>query len=133
MIGLDTNVVVRYLTQDDPTQSPIANEFIETTLSGSHLGFITLVSLVEIVWVLDACYEQTQDDLIKVIGSLLTTKQFKIESADLVYLALKRYEKGAADFSDAMIALVCEKEKCEKVVTFDKKAKHVGMELLLKK
>ena len=106
MIGLETNVVIRYLTQDDPVQSPIANEFIENTLNENNLGFISLVSLVEIVWVLDACYSQKKENLTKVIGSLLTIKQLKVESPDLVYLALKRYENGTADLSDAIIALV---------------------------
>ncbi|MEN0037625.1 MAG: type II toxin-antitoxin system VapC family toxin [Cellvibrio sp.] len=128
MIGLDTNVVIRYLTQDDAKQSAIANRIIEQELNEKNQGYITLISLIEITWVLESCYEQTKDDVINVLDSLLTIKQITIEKTDLVYLALKRFRSGNADFSDALIALVCENAGCKRVVSFDKKAATVGME-----
>ena len=128
MIGLDTNVVIRYLTQDDPKQSAIANRIIEQELTEKNQGYITLISLIEIACVLESCYEQTKDDLINVLDSLLTIKQISIEKTDLVYLALKRFRTGTADFSDALITLVCEDAGCKRVVSFDKKAVTVGME-----
>lgn len=128
MIGLDTNVVIRYLTQDDPKQSAIANHIIEQELSEKNQGYITLISLIEITWVLESCYEQTKEDLINMLDLLLTIKQISIEKTDLVYLALKRFRTGTADFSDALITLVCEDAGCKRVVSFDKKAVTVGME-----
>lgn len=128
MIGLDTNVVIRYLTQDDPKQSAIANRIIEQELTEKNQGYITLISLIEIAWVLESCYEQTKDDLINVLGLLLTIKQISIEKTDLVYLALKRFRTGTADFSDALITLVCEDAGCKRIISFDKKAVTVGME-----
>lgn len=128
MIGLDTNVVVRYLTQDDPKQSAIANRIIEQELTEKNQGYITLVSLIEITWVLESCYGQTKDDLINVLDLLITIKQIRIEKTDLVYLALKRFRTGTADFSDALITLVCEDAGCKRVVSFDKKVATVGME-----
>lgn len=128
MIGLDTNVVIRYLTQDDPKQSAIANRIIEQELTEKNQGYITLISLIEIAWVLESCYEQTKDDLINVLDLLLTIKQISIEKTDLVYLALKRFRTGTADFSDALITLVCEDAGCKRIVSFDKKAVTVGME-----
>lgn len=128
MIGLDTNVVIRYLTQDDPRQSAVANRIIEQELTEKNQGYITLISLIEIAWVLESCYEQTKDDLINVLDLLLTIKQISIEKTDLVYLALKRFRAGTADFSDALITLVCENAGCKRVVSFDKKAVTVGME-----
>lgn len=128
MIGLDTNVVIRYLTQDDAKQSAIANRIIEQELNEKNQGYITLISLIEITWVLESCYEQTKDDVINVLDSLLTIKQITIEKTDLVYLALKRFRSGNADFSDVLIALVCENAGCKRVVSFDKKAATVGME-----
>lgn len=128
MIGLDTNVVIRYLTQDDPKQSAIANRIIEQELTEKNQGYITLVSLIEIAWVLESCYEQTKDDLINVLDLLLTIKQISIEKTDLVYLALKRFRTGTADFSDALITLVCEDAGCKRIISFDKKAVTVGME-----
>ncbi|HSC68772.1 MAG TPA: type II toxin-antitoxin system VapC family toxin [Cellvibrio sp.] len=128
MIGLDTNVVIRYLTQDDVKQSAIANRIIEQELNEKNQGYITLISLIEITWVLESCYAQTKDDVINVLDSLLTIKQITIEKTDLVYLALKRFRSGNADFSDALITLVCEHAGCKRVVSFDKKAVTVGME-----
>lgn len=128
MIGLDTNVVIRYLTQDDPKQSATANRIIERELTEKNQGYITLISLIEITWVLESCYDQTKEELINVLDLLLTIKQISIEKTDLVYLALKRFRTGTADFSDALITLVCEDAGCKRVVSFDKKAVTVGME-----
>jgi len=130
MIGLDTNVLIRYLTQDDAKQSKKANKLIEEKLTDSKPGFVTLITLVEIAWVLESCYDQQKDQIIFIIHSLLTTKQLVIESADKVYLATKRYSTGGADFSDALIAVISENSGCDIVMTFDKKAKSVGMELI---
>lgn len=91
-------------------------------------GYVTLISLIEITWVLESCYEQTKEDLINMLDLLLTIKQISIEKTDLVYLALKRFRTGTADFSDALITLVCEDAGCKRVVSFDKKAVTVGME-----
>lgn len=128
MIGLDTNVVIRYLTQDDAKQSAIANRLIEKELNEKNPGYITLISLIEITWVLESCYEQTKEEIINVLNALLTVKQIAVEKADLVYLALKRFSSGTADFSDALIAIVCEDAGCKRIVSFDKKAVTVGME-----
>lgn len=128
MIGLDTNVVIRYLTQDDQKQSAVANRIIEQELTEKNQGYITLISLIEITWVLESCYEQTKEDIINVLDLLLTIKQISIEKTDLVYLALKRFRTGTADFSDALITMVCEDAGCKRVVSFDKKAVTVGME-----
>ena len=127
MIGLDTNVLVRYLTQDDPSQSAKANEIIEKQLTSRNPGFITSIVLVEVVWVLEACYEQTRGAIEEVINALLTTRQLVIDEADLVYLALRRFSAGNADFSDALIAVISENRGCYSVVSFDKKARSVGM------
>ncbi len=130
MIGLDTNVIVRYITQDDSKQAAIANKLIEKNLSARKPGYITLVTLVEIVWVLDSCYEQPKESILNVIYALLTTRQIVVERADSVYIAMKRYRSGKADFSDAVISVVAENDGCDSIVTFDKKAVSVGMVLL---
>ena len=130
MIGLDTNVLVRYLTQDDQEQANKANKLIEQQLSVHKPGYITLVTLVEIVWVLESCYGQSKSEILDVLHAVLTTKQLLIEQADIVYLALKRFINGRADFSDALIATLSDNNGCHVVFTFDKKAASVGMELL---
>lgn len=127
MIGLDTNVVVRYLTQDDPAQAAQANEWIEQRMTSREPGFISVIVLVEVLWVLEACYDQSREAVAEVVNALLTTKQLVIDEADLVYLALKRFSAGNGDFADALIAVISENRGCSMVVSFDKKAGSVGM------
>ena len=52
MIGLDTNVIVRYVVQDDPRQSAAATRLMEKTLSAENPGFVAVVTLCEVAWVL---------------------------------------------------------------------------------
>jgi predicted nucleic-acid-binding protein len=127
MIGLDTNVLVRYLTQDDAAQSALANQVIEEQLTPRNPGFISSIVLVEVVWVLEACYDQTQSAIEAIVNGFLTTRQLMVDEADLVYLALKRFSGGNADFSDALIAVISENRGCSSILTFDKKARSVGM------
>lgn len=130
MIGLDTNVLIRYLTQDDKKQAAKASRLVEETLSADEPGFVTLIAVVEIAWVLESCYGVDHDNQLVVLHELLTTRQLVIERADLVYRALKRCNDRKADFSDALITVISEENGCEKVFTFDKRASVVGMELL---
>lgn len=130
MIGLDTNVLVRYLTQDDRKQSAKANALIEEELTAQSPGYITSITIVEVVWVLESCYDQSKEGILDVLHALLTTKQLVVERADKVYLAMRRFSKANADFSDALIAVMSEQEGCNRIVTFDKRAVNVGMELL---
>lgn len=130
MIGLDTNIVVRYLTQDDPAQCKKVNRLIDEELSSEYKGYITLISLIEVVWVLESCYEQGKAELIAVIEGLLTTKQFLLERGDIAHLALRSYRGGKGDFSDAVISESAKQAGCARVVTFDKKAVTLGMKLL---
>lgn len=130
MIGLDTHLLVRYLTQDDPRQAAVANRLIETELSEKQQGFVPHIVLVEMIWVLESCYDQKKEALVAVIESLLSTKQIIVERAEVVHLALKKYRAGNADFSDALVLTVCEASGCERTVTFDRKAAAIGMEKL---
>ncbi|MDX1251216.1 MAG: type II toxin-antitoxin system VapC family toxin [Gammaproteobacteria bacterium] len=130
MIGIDTNVLVRYLTQDEPKQAAKANRLIDHELSPNEPGFITLISLVEVAWLLESCYAQPKDKIVEVLHALLTTRQLLVENADMAYLAMKRYVTGSADFSDALIAVISEHRGCGSIVTFDKKGKSIGMTVL---
>ncbi len=80
MIGLDTNVLVRYVTQDDPVQSPKASALIESLTTFSP-GFVSLVSVVELVWVLQSCYPSAKSDVVTVLETLLRTRELTIEHA----------------------------------------------------
>lgn len=131
MIGLDTNVVVRYLTQDDPKQSSIATRFLENELTREEPGFISLVVLAEIVWVLVSLYAVDRGGVAEILAGLLTTEQLRLESTDLVWRAKRRYEESKAEFSDALIMECTLAAACEQAVTFDKAAASTaGLDLL---
>ena len=132
MIGLDTNVLVRYLAQDDPKQSPVATRFIENSLSAENPGFVSAITLCEVVWVLADRYGADRKRVRDVVERLLTTKQIVIEQADLVRKALRAWEGVTADFSDALIGEISIVHGGEKTVTFDRAAaKLPGFELLV--
>lgn len=130
MIGLDTNVIVRYIMQDDPEQLAQAIEVIEGQLSDEDPGFITQIVLVETVWVLKTVYRIPKAGLISVIDGLLTTRQLRVEGSELVVRALRSYRVGNGDFSDALIATVCAANGCGETLSFDRKAANVGMRLI---
>jgi predicted nucleic-acid-binding protein len=130
MIGIDTNILVRYLVQDDESQSLLATKLIEESISVNQPGYITLITLVEVVWVLKSCYAVNKSDLCKLIRMVLETKQLLIEQAESCYRALKVFEHGNGDFSDTIIFTLSKDAGCSETMTFDKKAKSVGMKLL---
>ncbi len=129
MIGLDTNIIIRYLTQDDLQQSKLATQIIENELNTDKQGFISLVVLVELIWVLSSCYKLSKSELISIINQLLMTKQFKIEQVEHAFKALRKWQQGKGDFSDALIAVLAHNTGCEYTLTFDKKAVSLGMRL----
>ena len=122
MIGLDTNVVIRYLVQDDKKQSALASRFIEKKLTADTPGYINQLTLCEIVWVLQRCYAVGKPQLREILEGLLTTKQLRVENVEIAWKALRIFEAGNADFSDALIAQANIGDGCEYTVTFDKKA-----------
>lgn len=130
MIGLDTNVLVRYIMQDDRKQSAKANELIES-LDAEQPGFITLVSVIELYWVLTSCYDLSGQQVKLALEALLRTKQIVVDQADQVLRALRVYEGGKADFADCLIERTAASAGCVRTMTFDAgAAKHAGMTLV---
>ncbi len=134
MIGLDTNVLVRYLAQDDPKQAAAATRLIEKELSAAERGFISLVVLAELCWVLKRLYSASADELLAAVDDLLNTPQFHLERRELVAVTVRTLKagKGArAGFVDALIAQLAALEGCSRTVSFDKAAvRSAGMVLL---
>ena len=131
MIGLDTNVLVRYIMQDDAKQSPKATKIIEALDGVENSGCVTLVAMVELVWVLSTSYELTRAQVAQALDGLIRAKQLKIESADQVIRALRIFKVGKSDFADCLIERSANSAGCEKTVTFDVNAsKHAGMTLI---
>lgn len=130
MIGLDTNVLVRYVTQDDPVQSAKASELIESLTTASP-GFISLVSIVELVWVLQSCYQSAKSEVVTVLETLLRTRELTIEHAEVIWQALRKFTANKAEFADCLIERCAHAAGCEYTATFDlDAAKAAGMRRL---
>ena len=130
MIGLDTNVLVRYVAQDDAVQARKATAMIES-LTADRPGYVTQVALVEVVWVLGRAYGAERAEIAQVIETLLRTKELVVESAETVWKALRLYAGSSADFADCLIERACHEAQCEYTATFDTKAaKTAGMRLI---
>ena len=102
MIGLDTNILVRYIAQDDPKQSPKATRLIES-LSIENSGYVSVVSVIELVWVMSAAYASSKDDICAVLETLLRTKEIIVADAETVWKALRMFKAGKANFADCLI------------------------------
>ncbi|MFL9913093.1 PIN domain-containing protein [Paraburkholderia sp. RL17-337-BIB-A] len=131
MIGLDTNVLVRYFAQDDAAQSKKATALMES-FSADRPGYVSQVALVEVVWVLGRSYGVERDQMKDIIESMLGTKELVIDGADTVRKALRVFAASdKADFADCLIERSGHVAQCEYTATFDVTAsKVVGMVLI---
>lgn len=131
MIGLDTNVLVRYLTQDDPAQSRAVSRLIELELTAAEPGVILTVVLAETLWVLGDMYRATESEKIDCAEQLLATRQFNLQNKAAVQRAVQAARRASSGLVDCLIAEIAADEGCSRVVTFDKKAaKYPGYALL---
>jgi predicted nucleic-acid-binding protein len=121
VIGLDTNVLVRYVVQDDAAQARAASRLIETRCTGEDPGFVSLLVLAELVWVLDRAYGYARDQVGSVLDGILTAAELKVEQPDLARRALVDYGNGPADFADYLIGHVNAACGCSTTATFDKR------------
>ena len=121
MIGVDTNVLVRYVVQDDPRQAATASHFIETTLSEDEPGWIASIVLCEFVWVLEAAYGYARAAIAATLERLFEVDRFRLEEPSIAWRALDAY-RGGVDFADALIALGNEHAGCDYTATFDRGA-----------
>ncbi len=122
MIGLDTNILIRYLTQDDPVQSPKATEVIERRLSLANPGFVSVVTMAETVWVLDRAYGLTAQEIATAIERMLQVEVLLVENEQEVFAAMVALKQGRGAFADALIAELGTRAGCTHTLTFDKKA-----------
>ena len=130
MLALDTHVLVRYLAQDDVKQSAAATRLIEQRLSPTERGFVSLVALLETVWVMQSRYAADTALIAGILSDLLDTSVLELQDAAAVRAALPRYRVGGVDLRDCLIVGLAE-QRGARVVTFDAKAaKRLGMELL---
>lgn len=129
MIGLDTNVLVRYLVQDDPDQSALASAVIDG-LSEQDPGYVSLVAVVELHWVLRRAYGISASHCGRLVEGLLDSRELTVDQASRVRAVLGRSRDGL-DFADALIAELGRDAGCEHTLTFDQRAARAeGMQLL---
>lgn len=129
MIGLDTNVVVRFLVQDDEEQSALATSLF-TSLTAKDRGYLSTVVLVEVFWVLRRGYRIPSNDIAETLLALVSADEIRVDEDEIVRAAL-RQARGGADFADALVALDGLRRGCEYTATFDKRASELtGMRLL---
>jgi predicted nucleic-acid-binding protein len=130
MIGLDTNVLVRYLVQDDPVQSPKATEVIERRLSEENPGFVSLVAIAETVWVFDRVYGLSDHEVATAIERTLQTDVLLVENEQEVFAAMVALRDGNGSFADGLIGALGAGAGCACTLTFDRKALRLpGFEL----
>jgi predicted nucleic-acid-binding protein len=130
MIGLDTNVLVRYIMQDDRKQAAQATRLIES-LTAASPGYITVVSVIELVWVLGSAFALSREQVAAVLADLMVIDVFKLERVAVVAAAWRMFRDGKADFADCVIERSSTHGGCERTMTFDRAAaKTAGMVLI---
>jgi len=131
MIGLDTNVLVRYLAQDDRVQSPLATRFMESFLSQEDPGFVATIVLAELVWVLESNYQFGREQITNLLDALLRAQQLKFQDHDSANQALRDFRTSKADYVDCLIQRLGSGAGCSHTMTFDRAASRIdGMRLL---
>jgi predicted nucleic-acid-binding protein len=130
MIGLDTNILVRYIAQDDPVQSLKAREIFERRLTEKDPGFVSVVAVVETVWVLDRAYGLSSQEISAAIERMLQTDVLFVENEQEVFTAMVALRSGEGSFADALIGALGTRAGCARILTFDHKALRLpGFEL----
>ena len=130
MIGIDTNLLLRHMLQDDPVQSLRASALLKRFCTSEDPGFVNRVVLCEMVWVMDRLYGSDKGVIGVALETLLSTAELEIENAEEAFQALEAW-RGGADFSDALIATVNARAGCALTFTFDRKASlRAGMTLV---
>ena len=130
MNGIDTNILIRYLTQDDPVQSPKATKIIERRFTRDRPGFISLVTMAEVVWVLGSVYALEDGEIADTVERMLQADTLVVQNEQQVYTAMVALRQGWGAFADALIGALGAWAGCESTLTFDKKALRLaGFEL----
>jgi len=118
MIAIDTNVLVRALTNDDgsPEQTLLAQEFIKS----ADKIYITQIVQVEFVWVLEQAYKVDKINILMALEILINSSKYQLQREDVFFLAIERFKRSNAGFADSLIGMESQQKGC-KLWTFDKK------------
>jgi predicted nucleic-acid-binding protein len=130
VIGIDTNVLVRYFIEDDPVQSRLTDSFFHS-LSSADPGWVSQATILEFAWIMKSVRRLNRRTIAEAMGKLTMLDSIIVERADIVDKALQRYRNGKAEFADCLIAASGHAAGCSKTVTFDRlAARDAGMQLL---
>lgn len=121
MKGLDTNILVRYVTQDDFAQWQLASDYLEATALNNQACLINNIVLCELVWVLRSVYRFSKSQIVQSLTKIASTDLFYFENQQAVLLAIQQFKTGSADFSDYLIGQTNQHSGCEETATFDQK------------
>ena len=129
MIGLDTNILVRFFTRDDPILTAKA-DMLMASLSRNAPGYVAVAVLVELIRVMRRIRGATRSEVARVLEWLLKSRELVIESHAIVESAFLLFRETSADFPDCLIQRTCQSADCHHTATFDRKAARViGMRL----
>jgi predicted nucleic-acid-binding protein len=127
MIGIDTNVLIRYLVQDDEKQNSLATQSIDRYIGKSSSVFINNIIFCEIIWVLKRGYKYSKNQIVILLKEILTTLEFCFEDHKTLWLAMIEYEQSNLDFPDILIGKINALNACDTTFTFDSKAANINV------
>jgi predicted nucleic-acid-binding protein len=122
MIGIDTNILIRYFTQDNLEQAQIVEQIIDNYANSPNSMFVNNIVMCELIWVLERGYKYSKEEIGQVIKQMLSTEEFAFENQELLWLALNQYIQNKLDFSDALIGELNIEFGCSETLTFDQAA-----------
>jgi len=120
VIALDTNVLVRFLVEDDPEQSRQAKALVQRAIAGNSPCFVSEVVVCEVVWVLGTSYQVGREEIARVLRQLLRARHLTFSDGERLSRALNAFDSGRGDFADYLIRETARETGCESVATFDR-------------
>jgi predicted nucleic-acid-binding protein len=130
VIGLDTNILVRFFAKDDPEQSPRARALLGS-LTATEPGWVGIATILELVWVMGSQFQVGRADISVILDQLLSREEILVEQFDTILRAHRMFRGGRADFADCLIASSAHAAGCIRTLTFDRiAARDAGMELI---
>ena len=119
MIALDTNVLVRYLVEDDENETALAARLIDRSIVRGERLFVSDIVVCETVWVLSFSYKTARSEIVNVLRNLFRARHLEFAAVDQLVRALEDYSAGKGDFADYLIRQHAQAFECESVATFD--------------
>jgi predicted nucleic-acid-binding protein len=120
MRAVDTNILVRYLMNDDRPQAELASRFLEESVAKGELVYVSVPVLCELFWVLERIYRHPKDAIILALESCLSVPFFQFEQDSALRIAIEQYRHGRAGLIDYLVGELAEQAGCSDTVTFDR-------------